>query len=126
MIATQESFIQKYAANDNELIRNQIDKLRQTQSKNKELLATYTDLSSKLQKKRDEEDKNKKIAEKIQKSKPGVKIGDTAEFVRTKSSWGSPSKVNRTITANGKHEQWVYGEHNYLYFDNDILTAIQN
>src|SRR5258708_19056971 len=38
----------------------------------------------------------------------GVSIGMTADDVR-KSSWGKPRSINETITARGKHEQWVYG-----------------
>ena len=37
---------------------------------------------------------------------------------------GGPQKINETITAGKKTEQWVY-EDNYLYFDNDKLTVIQ-
>jgi len=33
--------------------------------------------------------------------------------------------VNRTVTAGHVREQWVYPV-GYLYFDNGILTAIQN
>ena len=55
--------------------------------------------------------------------KLGVDIGMTADDVR-KSSWGKPQKINSTITANGRHEQWVYGGGN-LYLDNGVLTSIQ-
>ncbi len=41
-------------------------------------------------------------------------------------AWGEPLYVNSTIVKGLVHEQWVYGWHNYLYFDNNILTAIQN
>ena len=41
------------------------------------------------------------------------------------SAWGKPDKINRTTTANGVHEQWIYNGHGYLYIDNGILTAIQ-
>lgn len=57
--------------------------------------------------------------------RPGVHIGITAaEALR--SSWGRPDHVNRTITALGVDEQWVYPNGNFLYFENGILTAIQN
>lgn len=56
--------------------------------------------------------------------KRGVTIGMTQEQV-TGSSWGKPSKINTTITAGGRHEQWVYGGSNYLYFENGTLTSIQ-
>lgn len=42
------------------------------------------------------------------------------------SSWGAPKKINTTTTQYGVHEQWVYGGGNYLYFDDGILTSIQN
>lgn len=51
-----------------------------------------------------------------------VSIGMTKEMA--KISWGEPDKINQTITAAGTHEQWVYNN-NYLYFDNNKLTAIQ-
>ena len=57
---------------------------------------------------------------------PGVKIGDTADFVIKKSSWGKPKEINRTTTKYGSHEQWVYGDGNYLYLDNGVVTSIQN
>lgn len=55
-----------------------------------------------------------------------VRIGMTKEQAR--ASWGEPYKVNKTITRYGVHEQWVYGIYGYafLYFENDILTSIQN
>lgn len=54
----------------------------------------------------------------------GVRVGMTqAEAMG--SNWGKPKRINTTITAAGKHEQWVYGGANYLYFENGILTAIQ-
>jgi hypothetical protein len=57
---------------------------------------------------------------------PGVKIGMSADTVRNKTSWGAPATINRTTTASGTKEQWVYGGGNYLYFENGRLTAIQN
>ena len=41
-------------------------------------------------------------------------------------SWGEPHDVNRTTAGGHVHEQWVYGENNYLYFDDGILKATQN
>jgi hypothetical protein len=72
---------------------------------------------------------NKKAAEKFAKrkstEKEGVKIGYTKEQVLN-STWGKPQKINTTTNAYGTHEQWIYGGGNYLYFDNDVLTTIQN
>jgi len=63
----------------------------------------------------------KKNAQRILEGK--VWIGMTKEMAR--ESWGSPQDINRTITANGVHEQWVYGD-SYLYFNDGILTTIQD
>ena len=53
-----------------------------------------------------------------------VKIGMTKEMCS--ESWGTPSDIN-TTTLNGQtSEQWVYENDSYLYFDNGILTAVQN
>ena len=41
-------------------------------------------------------------------------------------AWGEPYRVNRTIVSGTTHEQWVYGWTHYLYFDNGVLTAIQD
>lgn len=57
---------------------------------------------------------------------PGVRIGMTPNDVINNTSWGKPKSVNRTITAYGRSEQWVYGSSNYLYFVNGTLTTIQN
>lgn len=51
-------------------------------------------------------------------------IGMTAEEVRN-STWGSPDKINTTITANTTYEQWCYSNNRYIYFENGIVTAIQ-
>jgi hypothetical protein len=41
------------------------------------------------------------------------------------SRWGAPQHTNKTTSARGTSEQWVYGDGKYLYFENGILTAIQ-
>lgn len=57
--------------------------------------------------------------------KEGVGLGMTADQVE-QSSWGRPAKINRTTTVRGVREQWVYPSGGYLYFDDGVLTAIQN
>ncbi|WP_404403791.1 hypothetical protein [Jeotgalibacillus malaysiensis] len=52
-----------------------------------------------------------------------IRIGMTSEEV--KKRWGEPNDINKTITSSGTDEQWVYYS-KYLYFENDILTAIQD
>lgn len=66
---------------------------------------------------------NDAAARKLKRSQ-GVTIGMTAQDALD-SSWGRPNKVNRTINARGTHEQWVY-DGGYLYFQDGMLTAIQN
>ena len=53
-----------------------------------------------------------------------VQIGFTKEMCV--EAWGEPYDINRTVTKNGVHEQWVYDIGRYLYFDGNILTAIQD
>ena len=40
-------------------------------------------------------------------------------------SWGEPRDINTSIGVWGRHEQWCYYS-SYLYFENGILTSIQN
>lgn len=55
-----------------------------------------------------------------------VRIGWSKQMCR--ESWGEPDDINRTTGSWGTHEQWVYGEYDcdYLYFENGVLTSIQN
>ena len=55
----------------------------------------------------------------------GVTLGMTKDEVLA-SSWGRPLRINRTTSAYGTYEQWVYRSGNYLYFENGTLTTIQN
>lgn len=52
-----------------------------------------------------------------------VHIGMTKEQVR--ASWGEPDEINKTILKDSTHEQWCYGNYNFLYFKDDILEAAQ-
>ena len=56
-------------------------------------------------------------------------IGMTGSEVRA-SIWGGPDNINKTTTANGVSEQWVYkvGDYDmkFIYLDDGIVTAIQN
>ena len=61
---------------------------------------------------------------KKQKKRSGVTLGMDQQDVLD-SSWGKPNKVNRTTNARGVSEQWVY-DGGYLYFDDGVLTSIQN
>ncbi len=63
-------------------------------------------------------------AEKKRKRSAGVSIGMSKQDVLD-SSWGRPKDINRTTTARGTREQWVY-DGGYLYFEDGVLTSIQN
>ena len=41
------------------------------------------------------------------------------------SRWGEPADINKTTTSYGISEQWCYDNYKYLYFENGILTSIQ-
>lgn len=41
------------------------------------------------------------------------------------STWGIPEDKNITTTTYGTREQWVYSGYRYVYFDDGIVTAIQ-
>lgn len=66
------------------------------------------------------------VERKRREAMPSPRIGMTKEQVINRTSWGRPYDINRTITAGRTHEQWVYGNRRYLYFDNGVLTAIQD
>lgn len=61
----------------------------------------------------------------IKADKGGAAIGDTEARIR-KCGWGKPQRINRTTTAHGVREQWVYGGGNYLYLKDGVVTAVQN
>lgn len=56
--------------------------------------------------------------------KQQVVIGMSDEMCRY--AWREPLRINTTIVEGLKSEQLVYSLYSYLYFDNGILTAIQN
>lgn len=59
------------------------------------------------------------------------KIWIGMERIELVYSWGSPRNINRTTTANGTREQWIYGSPlygngSYVYLDGDTVTSIQD
>jgi hypothetical protein len=100
--------------------RNGYKELLALDPENKEYQQKYNNYQKRLA----VEEENKIRAAKIQKRKEGVHIGMSKEDVLA-SSWGRPDHVNVHMNARGRTEQWVYGGSNYLYFDEDTLTAIQ-
>lgn len=77
------------------------------------------------EKKEAEERARREAEEKARKKREGVHIGMTKQEVLD-SSWGEPYDINKSIGSWGVHEQWCYEGYNYLYFENGILTSIQN
>ena len=53
-----------------------------------------------------------------------VYIGMTKEEVLAEG-WGRPIDINKTTTTYGVSEQWIYYDYKYLYFEDGILTTIQ-
>lgn len=82
-------------------------------------------LTDERSKRMEAEERKVKTAIRAAKKKEGVTIGMTEQDVLD-SRWGKPQSINRSTYSFGVHEQWVYGGHNYLYFENGILTAVQN
>ena len=61
------------------------------------------------------------------KKKDNPTIGMTPDEVKN-STWGEPSDINKTTTKYGISEQWVYRssvKNKYIYFENGLVTAIQ-
>lgn len=54
-----------------------------------------------------------------------IDIGMTKEDVIYQTEWGKPYKINKTTSTYGVREQWVYPDNKYLYFEDEILTTIQ-
>lgn len=44
---------------------------------------------------------------------------------QVREAWGRPGRVNSTVYAGGTHEQWVYGSDQYVYFENGVMTSLQ-
>jgi hypothetical protein len=51
-------------------------------------------------------------------------LGMSAEEAR--AAWGAPSRVNKTVNAYTVSEQWVYGDDDYVYFENGKINSWQS
>ncbi|OPY59456.1 MAG: hypothetical protein A4E55_00226 [Pelotomaculum sp. PtaU1.Bin035] len=119
------------------IIENNIAHLKPVQTKLNEISTDYSglfaqdinnfrnDIEKQLQSLQTRLAESKKKTESVSSKTQGVRIGMTQQEVLN-SSWGKPKSVNKTTTQYGIHEQWVYGNNNYLYFEDGILTTIQN
>ena len=52
-----------------------------------------------------------------------VTAGMSAAQVR--QVWGSPVRINKTVSAGGVSEQWVYSNGQYLYLTHGLVSAMQ-
>lgn len=86
---------------------------------------TGTGFFEKLEKEMKAEQDKKDEFERQLAKKPDAAIGMTKSQVRNKTNWGEPKYINTTTNRYGTHEQWVYDDYQYLYFDNGKLTTIQ-
>ena len=104
------------------------EKARQEQQARQEQMAKETaEREARIAQEKAEIEKSRKLAErKRQEAKPLPRIGMTSQQVVKETNWGRPYDINRTTTRRGTSEQWVYGNRRYLYFENGILTAIQD
>lgn len=48
-----------------------------------------------------------------------------APAVAAELAWGRPVRTNRTVTAAGEREQWIYRGGSYVYVENGRVVAIQ-
>jgi hypothetical protein len=89
--------------------------------------ATYAKAMVQWQLAIDEIVRKEKRTDLARRKREGVSIGMSTQDALN-SSWGKPDKINSTTRASGTSEQWVYRSSGsgYLYFDNGVLTSIQN
>ena len=97
--------------------------------KNSNLLKNKYNEQKRIEEEKEEAEKAAKEAEdaakeKRRKKQEGVRIGMSKQDVLD-SSWGKPTKINKSVYSWGTSEQWVYPNNNYLYFENGKLTSIQ-
>lgn len=117
-----------YLNPENKIIRETIDgNLLETEASYQERIREQKrEAREKAEKRRAEEKLLSVFPAKIRKDIQNHKIwlGMTAEMA--KLSWGKPEQINRDVGPWGVHEQWVYGNDQYLYFENDVLTSWQD
>ena len=99
----------------NELVRKKETEEKELKAKNKK--AEYAELQKKHIKKYGQKTYNRL-------RKGDYWLGMTKEMAVI--SLGSPKKVNSNVGSWGNHEQWVYNNNIFLYFEEKILTSYQD
>lgn len=52
-----------------------------------------------------------------------IRIG--MDVTQVLAAWGHPDRVNTSTYSFGRHDQWIYGDSNYVYMENGIVTSLQ-
>ena len=98
-----------------------------------ELRKQYVDkINKRVSDNRKDEDKKRKKEEETRKAINKLKVPEIGMDENTlyECSWGRPNQINRTRSAYGRSEQWVYETNGYpskyVYLENGIVTSIQD
>lgn len=135
-----EEIVAKEKARQEQIARQEAEEQAQEQAKQERIAkeeekakalaerqARLAEQQARLAKEKAEKERAQRIAErKRREAMPSPRIGMTWQTVVHETNWGRPYDVNRTTTRWGTREQWVYGDRRYLYFENGVLTAIQD
>jgi Skp family chaperone for outer membrane proteins len=112
------------------LRRQEADRIQAEQKKAAEAVAEKQRIAAEKKRKESAEARQKllttkygpQIAERIMNRM--YWIGMTPDMAV--ESLGKPREINRTGLAGGTHEQWVYSESLYLYFENGVMVSFQD
>lgn len=123
-IDLESGLIEDYFILETEFIKQELEKKKKEEERKKE---------AEERKKREELERAKFKKDCIAKwgQKMGGYIADGKVILGMNkemciAAWGHPININRTIVKGLTSEQWVYGWGTYLYFDNGVLSAIQD
>jgi hypothetical protein len=129
-IFTKPTKYNQIVAKPNDLVDIEIIKEQNRIQKETKLAAEKKELQEKENAQKEVAVHRMKLIKKYGKHYANIILEGSVQIGMTKQmcieSWGKPEDINTTIGSYGRHEQWVYGNGNYLYFENGILTTIQN
>ncbi|WP_251667964.1 MULTISPECIES: hypothetical protein [unclassified Sporosarcina] len=98
----------------------------QEEVRGRDKTATYI-TQEELEKRREERDRAYRLehgTDNASSSKQAPTIGMT-DYEVIETTWGKPTKINKTETINGIREQWIYSN-GYLYFEDHYLVSISS
>lgn len=106
-------------------IKKQVDEVSKTSSEKDKYYSQILDKQVEQEQKDIEKQQfDEKVSNRTENPQ-SVSIGMTKDEVLS-NGWGNPQKINKTTTASGTSEQWVYSGYRYLYFEDGILVTIQD